>query len=81
MYEVHLNPTYRVPTLWFNMKNLPNGAPEMDLDSVYHYLVPDFLKAQLRDVGVMGGISATVSDSHSKPVIRGQILTYSSTIL
>lgn len=32
----------------------------MDLDSVYHYLVPDFLKAQLRDVGVMGGISATV---------------------
>lgn len=43
------------------MKNLPNGAPEMDLDYVYHYLVPDFLKAQLRDVGVMGGISAAVS--------------------
>lgn len=32
----------------------------MDIDSVYRYLVPDFLKAELRNVGVMGGVSADV---------------------
>lgn len=32
----------------------------MDIDSVYRYLVPDYLKAELRNVGVMGGVSAEV---------------------
>ncbi|KAL5345573.1 hypothetical protein ACLOAV_009326 [Pseudogymnoascus australis] len=57
-YEIHLHPTYRTPVLWFHLHNLPNDARSFDIESVYRYLVPDVLKAELRSVGVIGGISA-----------------------
>ena len=59
-YEIHLHPTYRVPYLWFHMRNLPHGEDPMDIDTVYRRLVPDHLKSTLRDSGVQGGISANV---------------------
>jgi len=58
IYEIHLHPTYNVPTLWFTLHDLPMGEPTFDLNSVYRYLVPEEYKSQLRGVGVTGGISA-----------------------
>lgn len=60
-YEIHLHPTYNVPTLWFSLHDLPMGEPTFDLDSVYRYLVPDEFKSRLRAIGATGGISAAVS--------------------
>ncbi|TGO08998.1 hypothetical protein BTUL_0183g00140 [Botrytis tulipae] len=57
-YEIHLHPTYRIPTLWFTLHDLPNYEPAFDIDSVYRHLVPDEYKSELRAMGVMGGISA-----------------------
>jgi hypothetical protein len=62
IYEIHLHPTYQVPTLWFTLHDLPNGESSLDIDSVYRYLVPEQYKSQLRGMGVTGGISATVSN-------------------
>jgi hypothetical protein len=61
-YEIHLHPTYSIPTLWFTLHDLPMGEPTFDLDSVYRYLVPDEFKSRLRGTGATGGISAAVSD-------------------
>ncbi|TAQ90457.1 hypothetical protein B7494_g1189 [Chlorociboria aeruginascens] len=60
-YEIHLHPTYRMPTLWFALHDLPMREPTFDLDSVYRYLVPPQYKSSLREMGAMGGISAAVS--------------------
>jgi len=57
-YEIHLHPTYKMPTLWFTLHDLPMDEPAFNLDSVYRYLVPDRYKSRLREAGVMGGISA-----------------------
>jgi ubiquitin-like-conjugating enzyme ATG10 len=57
-YEIHLHPTYQVPTLWFTLHDLPNGESPLDVDSLYRYLVPEQHKSHLRARGVMGGISA-----------------------
>ncbi|KUJ22368.1 uncharacterized protein LY89DRAFT_606857 [Mollisia scopiformis] len=58
MYEIHLHPTYRLPTLWFTLHDLPAGEPTFDLDAIYRYLVPPQYKDNLRALGVTGGISA-----------------------
>ena len=60
-YEIHLHPTYSMPTLWFTLHDLPMGEPTFDLDSVYRYLVPEEYKTRLRAAGINGGISAAVS--------------------
>lgn len=60
IYQIHLHPTYNVPTLWFTMYDLPMGEPAFDLDSVYRYLVPDEFKGRLRAAGIMGGLSGAV---------------------
>ncbi|KAJ5032569.1 uncharacterized protein L3040_009169 [Drepanopeziza brunnea f. sp. 'multigermtubi'] len=57
-YEIHLHPTYRMPTLWFTLHSLPMGEPTFDLDSVYRYLVPTEYKSRLRAAGITGGFSA-----------------------
>ncbi|KAH6675575.1 hypothetical protein B0J14DRAFT_367257 [Halenospora varia] len=57
-YEIHLHPTYRMPTLWFTLHDLPMAEPTLDMESVYRYLVPEEYKSQLRAAGVIGGISA-----------------------
>jgi ubiquitin-like-conjugating enzyme ATG10 len=63
-YEIHLHPTYRMPTLWFTLHDLPNGDATFDLDSVFRYLVPEDQKPRLREAGITGGISAAVSHFH-----------------
>lgn len=60
-YEIHLHPTYRVPCLWFTLRNLPADEPAFDVDTVFRRLVPDEYKAGLRKLGNVGGISADVS--------------------
>jgi len=60
-YEIHLHPTYRVPCLWFTLRNLPADEPPFDVDTVFRRLVPDEYKAGLRALGNVGGISADVS--------------------
>ncbi|TVY42287.1 hypothetical protein LSUB1_G001045 [Lachnellula subtilissima] len=57
-YEVHLHPTYNMPTLWFTLHDLPMGEPTFNLESVYRYLVPPEYKSRLRATGFTGGISA-----------------------
>ncbi|KAG4442280.1 hypothetical protein IFR05_002204 [Cadophora sp. M221] len=57
-YEIHLHPTYSMPTLWFTLHDLPMGEPTFDLESVYRYLVPREYKSKLRAAGITGGISA-----------------------
>ncbi|KAH8814321.1 hypothetical protein F5882DRAFT_281698 [Hyaloscypha sp. PMI_1271] len=57
-YEIHLHPTYSMPTLWFMLHDLPMGEPSFDVDAVYRYLVPPEYKSRLRAAGVTGGISA-----------------------
>jgi ubiquitin-like-conjugating enzyme ATG10 len=59
-YEIHLHPTYRVPCLWFNLRNLPADEPAFNIDTVFRRLVPDEYKAGLRGLGNVGGISADV---------------------
>ena len=51
------------------MHNLPTDVRAFDIESVYRYLVPDVLKAELRSVGVIGGISADVSLVPSLPFL------------
>ncbi|KAH8676748.1 hypothetical protein BGZ60DRAFT_264946 [Tricladium varicosporioides] len=57
-YEIHLHSTYRIPTLWFMLHDLPMAEPTLDIESVYRYLVPEEYKSRLRAAGVIGGISA-----------------------
>jgi ubiquitin-like-conjugating enzyme ATG10 len=59
-YEIHLHPTYRMPTLWFMLHDLPMGENSFNVDAVYRYLVPPEYKSRLRAAGVTGGISAAV---------------------
>ncbi|KAF2435086.1 hypothetical protein EJ08DRAFT_389142 [Tothia fuscella] len=55
-YEVFLSPSYRVPVVYFSMQDA-ESRPLRDIDDVYTLLVPQAFKNQLRDVGVIGGIS------------------------
>ncbi|KAK9559594.1 hypothetical protein V6Z77_005243 [Aspergillus fumigatus] len=55
-YDILLSPVYRVPVLYFLLQR--DGHPQsLEIDAVYHLLVPDQYKRELQSVGVMGGIS------------------------
>ncbi|GFG02732.1 autophagy-related protein Atg10 [Aspergillus lentulus] len=55
-YDILLSPVYRVPVLYFLLRR--DGHPQsLGIDAVYHLLVPDQYKKELKSVGVMGGIS------------------------
>ncbi|PWY76173.1 autophagy-related protein Atg10 [Aspergillus heteromorphus CBS 117.55] len=56
LYDVLLSPTYQVPVLYFQLREDNQPAP-LEIDTVYQYLVPDQYKKELRNVGIMGGIS------------------------
>lgn len=59
-YSVVLSPIYRVPVLYFNLHDVTAGSNA----SVEQILVPPQYSAQIKSVGVMGGISMTVSPSN-----------------
>jgi hypothetical protein len=79
-YEIHLHPTYAVPTLWFSLHDLPMGEDTFDLDAVYRYLVPDGYKSSLRAAGITGGISAAVSFGLPYKNSQGPLRTLTETI-
>ena len=54
--------SYRVPLLYFFLHSLP-ARTSTSIDSVYDLLVPQHLKANLKSVGVLGGIGIVVSDT------------------
>lgn len=62
-FSIVLSPTYQVPVLWFILIDLPRNGPQ-GIDAVYHYLVPTASKAQVKDFGVVGGISIAVRTPH-----------------
>lgn len=55
-----MSPTYQVPVLWFTLTGLPLDGPQ-SMDAVYQYLVPPSSRAEIKDLGVMGGVSMAVS--------------------
>ncbi|EFW19045.1 hypothetical protein D8B26_007231 [Coccidioides posadasii str. Silveira] len=57
-YHILLSPTYQVPVLHFFFKNTPYSGPNA-LEIVYEHLVPPAYRSDLKQVGVMGGISMT----------------------
>lgn len=59
-YDIALSPTYQVPVLYFMLRWANDGGPVIGLESVYQYLVPDQYRKQLKNVGIMGGISFDV---------------------
>ncbi|EFR01754.1 Atg10p [Nannizzia gypsea CBS 118893] len=73
-YNVMLSPTYQVPVLYFF---LPGGLPcgPKELPNIYNSLVPEQSRPGLRDVGVMGGVSITVSP---RPILEFGFLTSKS---
>jgi ubiquitin-like-conjugating enzyme ATG10 len=58
-FSIILSPTYQVPVLWFTAGQLGLHRPWV-LDTVYSHLVPNLQQDQLRQVGVLGGISMAV---------------------
>jgi Autophagocytosis associated protein, active-site domain len=58
-FSIALSPTYQVPVLWFTPNQLLLNGP-WGLDTVYQYLVPTLQKDQVRQVGILGGISMAV---------------------
>lgn len=65
-YNIMLSPTYQVPILYFFVHNVINNSnisakgPEGLLDIVYNRLVPTQYRSELKDVGIMGGLSIGV---------------------
>ncbi|KAI1327556.1 hypothetical protein F5Y16DRAFT_193751 [Xylariaceae sp. FL0255] len=57
IYEIHLHPTYRVPCLWFSLRNLPLDESPLDIETVFRRLVPEQYKQILRGQGAMGSVS------------------------
>ncbi|KAJ6137661.1 Atg10p [Penicillium samsonianum] len=54
-YDILLSPTYQVPVLYFSLRWHNHGP--LGLDEVYQYVVPERYRQELKNVGVMGGIS------------------------
>lgn len=59
-FSITLSPTYCVPVLWFSCR-WKSTHKMLSLDQVHEWLVPPQSQAPLKNVGVMGGISMTVS--------------------
>ncbi|KAL2003451.1 hypothetical protein VTN02DRAFT_3762 [Thermoascus thermophilus] len=68
-YDIILSPTYRVPVLYFVLRNAPREGPA-GIEAVYRYLVPHQYKTELKSVGVMGGISMGVCAHAFQPTSR-----------
>ncbi|RKF62793.1 hypothetical protein OnM2_030014 [Erysiphe neolycopersici] len=58
IYEIHLHPTYRIPTLWFTLHDLHPEDNAQDIETVYRYLVPNEYHSKLRSSGITGSLSA-----------------------
>jgi len=63
-YDILLSTSYRVPVLYFRIRDCWTQLIT-DVDVVYNCLVPPVYREQLRAVGIIGGISMTVSCSEN----------------
>jgi ubiquitin-like-conjugating enzyme ATG10 len=59
-YDILLSPSYRVPVLQFHVRDA-SGSPVTDHATILSDVVPVDLQRQVADVGVIGGISMTVT--------------------
>lgn len=59
-FEILLSPSYRVPVLYFTVKTT-SGLPVTDYDTMFSEVVPENFRSQVADVGVIGGVSMTVT--------------------
>lgn len=59
-YNILLSPVYQVPVLHFFLRSSRFLGSD-SLKPIYEYLVPEAYRSELEHVGVMGGISMTVS--------------------
>jgi len=55
-YDIILSPIYQVPVLYFDVRDA--AIPQrFSLEQVYNLVVPESMKAQLENTGIIGGIS------------------------
>lgn len=59
-YDILLSPSYRVPVLHFSVRD-SKGNPVVDQNTIFTEVVPPDFKSQVESVGVIGGISMTVT--------------------
>ncbi|KAM5484184.1 hypothetical protein McanCB56680_002793 [Microsporum canis] len=64
-YNIILSPTYQVPVLYFFLRDGPPCRPN-ELERMYNMLVPAQFRSELREIGVMGGISITLIENNNK---------------
>lgn len=55
-YDIVLPPSYCVPAVYFTIRD-DDGSLVTDINLMYKLVVPQAYRDQLRDVGIMGGIS------------------------
>lgn len=58
-YDVMLSPSYRVPVLYFAVSDIQHRYPPT-MDTLYSHVIPPAFRAQIENVGVIGGITVTV---------------------
>ncbi|KAF2199814.1 hypothetical protein GQ43DRAFT_375335 [Delitschia confertaspora ATCC 74209] len=59
-YDIILSPSYQVPVLYFSIKD-PLFRYPLTTETLYEYIIPEHFRRQISDVGVIGGITLTVS--------------------
>jgi ubiquitin-like-conjugating enzyme ATG10 len=72
LYEIHLHPTYRVPTLWFSLNYLPDDEQPWDIDVIIKYLVPVCERKKVREGKSSTVISMAVSISYIESLFHRQ---------
>jgi ubiquitin-like-conjugating enzyme ATG10 len=60
IYDIFLSPTYHVPVLYISISDPQHRYPPT-MTTLYEQLIPAQYKAQAEGVGVIGGITITVS--------------------
>ncbi|KAF2405290.1 hypothetical protein EJ06DRAFT_525819 [Trichodelitschia bisporula] len=66
-YDIHLSPTYQVPTLYFSIRDA-FGQPIMSVDTIYRLLVSGYHAPELRATGIMGGLGMVNHPMTDRPV-------------
>lgn len=60
-YDIIHSPSYQVPVLYFSIKDPSFRFPPTMEETLYRYLIPSHFRTQAERIGVIGGITVTVS--------------------
>ena len=71
LYSIIFSPSYRVPVLYFSIHRRQGPVLPLDMDAVFHSLVPDQERYRLGEFGVMGAVSVAVSNQFVDHSRRG----------